>query len=788
MMCKLLGKLAGIVMMLFLVINAQGQSVTGKVTDAGGQPLASVSVQILNTGFNVISDEKGDFHFGHIAEGAYTIQLTAVGYASQAETFELKKDETKSLSFKLNTSMVQLEAVTVTAEKKEALLQKTALSISAIAAKQVEEYRLWNIKDITAIVPNFASGNSGDERNVSSIRGITTTSYDPAVATYIDGVNQFSLDTYIPQLNDIERIEVLRGPQGTLYGRNAMAGVINIITKKPGNTTTGFAELNVGNYGLQRYSVGFRTPLVKDKLYVGASLAYNKRDGCYTNTFDNSSFDKQSGLSGNYYIRYLPSEKWKLTLNVKHQNNLNDGAFPLVNGVDEAFANPYKLNQNAVGRMVDNTLNASLSVQHTGDKLGFSSQLSWQNNHRYYKSPLDGDFSPLDAVTIINDYGKQWNNVKVLTHELRFNSPAGKSSLFNWTAGTYFFYQNNPNKQATHFGKDGSLLGAPDSASSISTSTAKNTGIAVFGQATYMLTKKLGLIAGLRYDFENKYLTVRGEYQPDGQQPFVTTPDTSATAKFSALSPKIGLQLEINKHSNGYLSYSRGYRTGGLTQLSSDPSQPPLYPYKPEYSNNIELGIKNSFLNNRLYLNVAAFLTYVSDAQVPTLILPDAITVTKNTGKLTSKGAELEMAFKPVKGLQLDYNLGFTDASYQSLKIGSNGQSTDLAGKKQIFTPDMTSLLAIQYAYTINEKHRIRLLARGEWYYLGKEYFDLANTISQSAHGILNSRIGISLPHLELFFWARNITDKKYIEYAYDFGAVHLGNPKTYGLTLRASF
>ena len=114
--------------------------------------------------------------------------------------------------------------------QKDEQLQKVPFSISALTSKEVKEYRLWNAKDLTAIVPNLYSANSGDERNVASIRGIGTTSYDPAVATYIDGVNQFTLDTYTSQLMDVERIEVLRGPQSTLYGRNAMGGVINIIT------------------------------------------------------------------------------------------------------------------------------------------------------------------------------------------------------------------------------------------------------------------------------------------------------------------------------------------------------------------------------------------------------------------------------------------------------------------------------------------------------------------------------------------------------------------------------
>ena len=779
-----------LVVMLFLFIKVNAQiNITGKVTDKQFNPLMNVTVHLLNTEVVALSNSEGDFNINNLAAGKYIIQLSSIGYASATAIIEVKAGSVNTFIFQMQSNLVQLETVTVTAQKKEELLQKIPVSITAVSSKQAEEFRLWNSKDLTAIVPNLYSGNSGDERNVTAIRGITTTSYDPAVATYIDGVNQFSLDTYIPQLSDIERIEVLRGPQGTLYGRNAMGGVISIITKQPTNAVNGFVELNIGNYNQQRYSVGIRTPVVKNKLFFGASAVFNKRNGYYHNEFNNTSFDDQKGISGNYYLKYLPKEKWSVTLNVKHQNNQNDGAYPMVNGVDEALSNPYQLNQNAVGKMMDNTWNASLSVNHTGDKINVSSQLAWQNNHRYYKAPIDGDFSPLDAVTVINDYGNQWNNVKVITHELRFNSAANKSSLFNWTAGTYFFHQYNPSKQATHFGKDAGLLGVPDTDfSTINTTKGKNTGFALFGQINYSVTKKISLFAGLRYDYETKNLKVKGEYQKDNEDPFVTTPDTASSVHFSAVSPKLGLQYQLADNNNLFVSYSRGFRTGGLTQLSSDPSQPPLYPYKPEYSNNIEAGTKNSFLNDRLRLNVTVFITHINNAQVPTLVLPDAITVTRNTGGLTSKGAELEWLFKPAKGLQVDYTIGYTNAKYKSLKVSQNGQSVNLDGKKQIFTPDVTSMLALQYSYLISPKQQVKLVARGEWFYLGQRYFDLANNIRQSPNSLLNSRVGASSQHLELFFWIRNFTSQKYIEYAYDFGAIHLGNPKTYGVTLKMLF
>jgi iron complex outermembrane receptor protein len=773
-----------IAILLLVNISAQSQVITGRITDTKSQPIANAFIHLLNTNAGTLTDAQGNYSFKHIASGKYIVSVSAVGYADVNEEVPVSASGAE-LNIQLTDAMVRLDEVVVTAQKKEESLQNIPLSITALSSKQVQEYRLWNSKDLTAIAPNLYSNNSGDDRNVSSIRGITTTSYDPAVATYIDGVNQFTLDTYISNLTDIERIEILRGPQGTLYGRNAMGGVINIITKQPTNTTTGFVELNNGNYNLQRYSAGIRTPLIKNKLYFGASGMFNKRDGFYTNQFNNSSFDKQQGITGNYYLRYTPDARWALTLNVKHQNNKNDGAFPMVFGVDAAFKDPFKLTQNAIAQMTDNTLNASLTIKHSGASFNFTSLSSWQHNYRYYNAPLDGDFSAADAVTIINDYGNKWNNEKVFTQEFVFSSPASKTSPFKWTAGTYFFHQNNPSKQATHFGKDAGLMGVPDiNFSTINSTTGKNTGIAFYGQTTYSLNKKLDLIAGLRYDYENKKLNVEGEYQKDGGPAFVTRPDTAATTNFSALSPKLGLSYHVANNSNLYFTYSRGYRTGGLTQLSSDPSQPPLYPYKPEYSNNFEAGIKNTFFNDRLRLNLAVFATGVTDAQVPTLILPDAITVTKNTGKLSSKGAELELSAAPVKGLQVDYNFGYTDAKYTSLNVSQNGASVDLNGKKQIFTPDVTSMLAIQYSHNIGTKQGLKFITRLEWIHLGTEYFDLANTIKQSPYSLVNLRVGISSKHFDLFLWSRNTGNKKYIAYAYDFGAVHLGDPETYGTTL----
>ena len=755
----------------------------GFIRDNQQHPVAGATIRLLNTLNHTTSDVTGHFSFSNLPAGKYLLMISKPGFANQLVEMS---ERTTSAEIQLKEEKIQLPEVIVTAQKREEDLQRLPLSISGISETQVKNYQLWNTKDLSGIIPNLYSANPGDNRNVTSVRGIATTSYDQSVATYIDGVNQFGLDTYIAQLYDIDRIEVLRGPQGTLYGRNAMGGVINIITKKPDNLLHGFAELNYGNYGQQRYLGGIRTPLVPDRLFLGVTGLYNRTDGFYTNEFNNSHFDKQHNFAGNYDLKFIANDKLSFNLNLKHNQNRNNGTFPLVFSPEAAFSNPFKLNQNAVSEMVDNLFNISLAINYYG-KVNFSSQTSYQSNNRYYRDPLDGDFSPLDAVSVVNNYGGKWNKVKAGTQEFQFSS--SQQSPVRWQAGTYAFLQDNPVKQGTYFGADAEMLGAPfPFFTSINTNSGKAYGYAVYGQAAYHLVPKLELVAGLRFDQEFKELEIRGEFQPDGGDLMVTQPDTSSKANFTAFSPKVSLSYAINERQNAFASYSRGFRAGGISQLSSDPSQPALYDYDPEFSDNFEIGLKNTFFDKRLRLNLAAFYTRVNNAQVPTLILPEAITIIRNAGKLTSKGAEMELSATLLKGLKADYNFGYTDAEYKTLLIASNGETVNMNGHKQVFSPEMTSMLALQYDFSLAKRNNINFFTRAEWKYLGDQYFDLANQIKQSGYSIINARAGVSLKNYSVSIWSNNLGDKHYLDYAYDFGAVHLGNPNTFGVTLRGQF
>src|SRR5690606_11835042 len=399
------------------------------------------------------SDAQGNFSIVDILPAKYILQVQAGGFTDFVEEFVVNPDSNYK-EIHLQKTAQYIPEVVVTADKKETILQKTRASLNVLDSRQIDALKLWDIAELSALVPNLYAAHPGDLRSVVSIRGIASTSYEPTVATYIDGVNQFSLDSYISQLNDVERIEVLRGPQGTLYGRNASGGVINIITKQPDNQMKGYVQLDYGNYNLQRYSAGIKAPLVADKLYFGAAGLFSVRQGFFFNKFTDSSYDGLKLGQGKYFLKYEANKRLSFLLNVKHQQQLNRGAFPLVSSVEQAFGEPFQITQNRNTTMQDRSLNLSLSARYLHDGFLLNTQTSYQENYRFYEDPIDGDFSAYDMIAIVNNYGKDWNRNKVLMHETRFSSPLHTFSKFKWNTGIYGYVQDNPVKQGTYYGTD----------------------------------------------------------------------------------------------------------------------------------------------------------------------------------------------------------------------------------------------------------------------------------------------------------------------------------------------
>ena len=746
-----------------------------------GIKVEGIEVSLLNSNQLVVVNEKTGIVFNNLSKGYYELLITAEGYASVIWKGQL--DRSQEVSILMESNSIKLDEVVVSSDKKQANILNTPGSISSINAKQIRDMRIWEISDLSGFAPNLFIANSGDNRNVTGIRGMVTTSYDQSVATYVDGVAQFNLDTYIPQLNEIESIDIIRGAQGTFYGRNAMGGVINITTKKPTNTTQVNAGVQIGNYGQKRINAAVNAPIIKSKLFLGMSALHDQKNGFYTNEFLNMKFDKQQQTMLNLQLKYFLTKGWSLQADLKQYIAKNDGAFPLVNDMKALFKNPYTLSQNLTSSMRDNSRNISVVAKHKGKKTDITLQHARQRNYRFYEKSLDADFSPADIVGIFNNYGKDFNTVNVMTNELRFNSvKSSPEQAFEWSAGIYQFSQKSPTKQATVFGKDAGLFGIPDkNFSIISINKGENNGLAAYGHMSYTINEKVSVNGGMRIDNENRKLTIGSQYEKQPRPAFPIMADTTGKSSYGAFSPKLGIQFQPTAEQLMYLSFSRGFRSGGLTSISSDPSQVPLSAYNPEFSNMFEAGIKGKDKNNQFRYAIAFFYNKVMDIQTPLLVLPDAVTIIQNAGEMNAWGLEGEMEVKLAKGLSLQYSGGLTSAKYAVLGVVSNGAQVDLSGNKQVFTPSTTNYFATQYQTSIAAHE---LMFRLEYNHTGKQFFDLANTIEQKAYGLVNFRSSIRTNHFDISVWGRNLMGKKYINYAYDFGAAHLGNPRMIGIGL----
>lgn len=705
------------------------------------------------------------------------------------------------------TKTKQIEEVIVTANKREESIIKVNTSVTSLSSKKLEDTRTWGLSGLTALVPNYNYQELGVSfQQIQSIRGIQVFSENPAVSTYIDDVNNIDILANGFAFTDIERIEILRGPQGTLYGRNAMGGVVNIITKKPTNQTNGFAETSFGNLGLQRYSTGIKTPIIKDKLYFGLNGLYQTQDGFLKNNISGTSATDtnlngksvggEKNLYGNMFLKWLVNNRFHLTLNLKGQQDKSNNSGFMVSQFSDtyAFANPDVINLSRIQSHERNILNTSLVAKYKADKFIFTSISALQT--------ISFGFKDLDFPGIYHSYydgkiGELLPPQKVWSQELRINSHS--DSKFQYTAGVYAFtqkgYEPTTNTAYELSDAEATAFSLPSGTYLINRNRSNNSGIAGFGEMSYQLTNKFKATVGLRYDYEKREATFNGFGDAMLFNGVVTeiNPNITADGNYSAISPKFSVNYSVNELSNIYATYTRGFRAGGINASSLPVGV--RQTFDPEYSNNYEIGYKSYLLNKKLSIGASAFLIQWKDLQFYNLVAPFTY-ARENVGNAQSAGIEIEVSALPVKGLQLDGSFGFNPTEYKGFDLkrvnfGTGVESTTaIGGNKLSNAPTHTLFLGAQYEYSINQK--LKAIVRGEIRNLGKQYTDIQNQIEQPSYTLLNSRIGLTYGKYSLFIWGQNITNERYLAYGNpdsSFGRQsRMAQPRTFGLTLSAKF
>ena len=758
------------------------QNISGTITNDFGNPIVGANVIVLNSELGSSTDTLGAYQVTLSAEsGEFYIQISALGYETIIRELQ-PNNGANTFNFVLRSVPSELNEVLVTANRRLQDVQRTNASVSAIGQKKIKQLQIDRITELNSVAPNFQTyddGGTGAFALTSSRVISTIDTENPIVGLYVDESPYFTNFALPLNLNDIAQIEVLRGPQGTLYGRNALAGVIKITSKKPSNTLNGFVNMDVGNLGFQKLAFGLNTPLVKDKLFLRLSSNSSQRDGYIENLFTGENVHDQNVLGMTTRLRYLSSEKLTFDLNYNFQNR-QSSAYALISPTTENTLqdivrnNPYKVNLDTDLNREVTTHNLGVKAKYDFDTFSLSAITTYQQTDQERLD--DFDFSPLDIQSSFTDY--DFTNI---SQEVRLVSTS--KSKFDWVLGGFAYRNGQDRFDDARNGVDSGQDNAPFSI--FDTIELVQKGFALYVQSSYNISESFTITGGLRYDYEKTSVGIERTF---------STPDTPgsmffAEADFNAISPKIALGYQVSKNTFLFSNIARGYRPGGINQFVADLS---VAPYEPENTINYEIGLKTTLFNNTMRLNLTGFYIDYTDQQIFTVLNLDNFDFgLDNIGKSRSYGIELETNVLLIPGLNLDMNMGYLNTKvveFETFDFATNA-FIDASGRKLPLSPDFNGNLALTYITPI--KNTMAFEVNTNYIYQSEMFFDLPEDLVQEAYGLLNTRIGITSKNLDLFLWGKNITDVAYYSYGFGisgFNAASFALPRTFGASLTAKF
>ena len=662
---------------------------------------------------------------------------------------------------------LELETMTVTVQKREENVQDVPASISVFSDIQIEDAGIENIIDLTRFTPNVFMKQNTTE-NMVIIRGISipSSSLFGSAGFYVDDISYSIPYMRNSDLFDIERVEVLKGPQGTLYGRNSESGVINIITKQPDNVLRGKIFGEYGSYDTEHGNVdSYRTggsisgPIVRDKLYLGLAGQWEDSDGFMKNEYNNDDdAGKIDHINGRGTLRWTPTDKWDISL-IADAMDTDDGMgyYRFTDGPNKT--DRHKIKWDGANYWDQESAGQSLRLKYEGDALNVLS-ITGRNDYES-KFANDADMTPAPWGSMFFEYEDA-----ILSQELRVSSPKD-SGPFEWLVGLYGFTED------TDIKSDFDAWGIKrDTEIDIQ-------GYAAFGQGTYTFFDRLHLTAGLRYDYlelegkqEHIFMGVQNKYEKD--------------LDFSEVSPKASLAFDFTDDIMSYATVSKGYLAGGYDYAFVTGQN--NFTYDPEYTWNYEAGMNTAWLDNKLIGNVAAFYIDIKDKQVAEW-LPGGGPMDRkitNAANAHSQGLELELQARPVQGLDFFAGFGYTEAKIDDwTSLEATGNQYDYKDKYLPYAPKYTYNAGVQYRHLSGFFGRVDLLGTGSF------YCDAKNDVKVDGYELVNLRVGYEGEHFDIVFWGKNVFDKEYSANEWDWAGATLiqeGTPRMFGVTVTYRF
>ena len=550
------------------------------------------------------------------------------------------------------------QEITVTATRRETSLQSTPVTVSALSSTDLVKLAITRVDQIAATVPNFyvAPGVANSSTVSVSMRGRGDNSggfgiTEQPVSFYFDDVYQARPSAVNSEFTDIERIEVLRGPQGTLFGRNSMTGAVNIISATPGDTVKGNAGISYGNYQTLRLRGAIAAPLVKGALAASIAGVYTDMGKGYIKQIPTGgTIDRRDfwGLRGK--LHYYGSEHWDANLTLSHTDSKNDGfvATPINNATLRPFTGDYLTTRSPLDSAGSTEItSASLHVKGEYDAFTVKSITGWSKTEDYWNVDLSGG-----VLRPNGQYVTGFNRVSDISQE-QFSQEYqifgdALDGKLDWIGGLYFFKEGVSQEIA-----DRTFI--PTTA--IFTNSrlgyhADTRSIAGYAQLNYKLTPKLEVLVGGRYTDEKK--KIRGFVNP-------ATPYSDKTS-FNAFTPKFGVNYQAMTNLFLYGSISKGFRSGGYTAGATSPIVAAA-PFGPEGLWAYEVGFKSDLFDRKVRFNVAAFINDFKDLVISAFVPGTAVLVQDNGLSERVYGLEAELNIKPVRGLDIFFNGGIQDES-----------------------------------------------------------------------------------------------------------------------------
>lgn len=707
----------------------------------------------------------------------------------------------------VDTTGSTLSKVVVTAQKREETVQEVPASISVLSGDKIRDTSLQSANEVTRFIPNASAGTTeGHGRPRWWIRGLGTgdqgaNTVSP-VGIYVDDVYIANISATGFPLFDQERVEVLRGPQGTLWGKNTTAGAINFISRKPTFERSGYAKASYGNYDDRVLEGAISDALVADRLAARLSFRHQGRDGYNENIADsNDRGALEDDAARLQFLAYI-NDDLEANLNLHARSYHDTGGYSTVSyGLRPDGSNRFgyridpkqgKVNYNAKYEVQIDQVGTNLSLNWQLGDLTLTSISAFEHFTRDGFSDADNTPQELQRSYAYAD-SQQWSQ------ELRLASP--REDRLNWVVGLHYFNEDLDSRNASAALNNPFI---PRYYNNLSYNQGTES-YAVFGSSTFRFTEDFSVTAGLRWTRETKDIDLR-RVQNQGQANF-SNPDWWKPGSVSSALVANAVQDERNTWSDWtydltpeyqisdnarvYLRYAYGFRSGGYNTGAT--SQETVATVNPEYLTSYELGVKSEWLDGRLNANAALFYYDYEDIQLNIVSAVNNQTVSRlaNGAEGEAYGAEFELEAVPVQNLHLNFALGLLHTEFTDYTSGNN----DYSGNKFVRAPNVSAVIGADYRIPLQVGGALVLAT--DWNTRSRQYFfsnDQSQNMRTGGYTLGNARITYELPGdtTQVSAYVSNLTDKEYRNHTLPGGfqtaGVMFGDPRTFGVSVTTEF